>query len=198
MGFAALIGVGLQRKVKQLGALLIAAVLMLLFNPQWIWDLGFQLSFLATFGLVTTATPINQRLQWLPSSISSLISVPIAAIIWTLPLTLHLFSVIPNYSLIVNVLSTPLISIISIGGIISALVSFISSDLGSTLSLALYYPTHWLIQLVEFFVNLPGKNIAVGSISIGQMLAIYGLLSLVLLLKWWQKDGCLHLRSLLV
>lgn len=187
MGFAALIGVGLQRKVKQLGALLIAAVLMLLFNPQWIWDLGFQLSFLATFGLVTTATPINQRLQWLPSSISSLISVPIAAIIWTLPLTLHLFSVIPNYSLIVNVLSTPLISIISIGGIISALVSFISSDLGSTLSLALYYPTHWLIQLVEFFVNLPGKNIAVGSISIGQMLAIYGLLSLVLLLKWWQK-----------
>ncbi|MUG98069.1 DUF4131 domain-containing protein [Scytonema sp. UIC 10036] len=187
MGFAALVGVGLKRKVKQLGALLIAAVLMLLFNPQWIWDLGFQLSFLATFGLMTTATPINQRLQWLPPSIAFLISVPVAAIIWTLPLSLHLFSVIPSYSLIVNVLSTPLISIISLGGVITALVSLISSDLGSTLSFALYYPTHWLIQLVEFFVNLPGKTVAVGSISIGQMLAIYGLLILVWLVNWWQK-----------
>lgn len=187
MGFAALIGLGLKRQIKQLGALLVAAVLMLLFNPQWIWDLGFQLSFLATFGLIVTANPINQRLQWLPPSIASLISVPLAGTLWTLPLLLHLFSVIPNYSLIVNVLSTPLISIISIGGMISALVSLVSSDIGSTLAFALYYPTHWLIQLVEFFVNLPGKTVAVGSISIGQMLAIYGLLSLVWLVRWWQK-----------
>jgi competence protein ComEC len=187
MGFAALIGVGLKRQINQLGALLTAAVLILLFNPQWIWDLGFQLSFLATFGLISTANPINQRLQWLPPSIASLISVPLAATLWTLPLHLNLFSVLPNYSLIVNVLSTPLISIISIGGMLSALVSLISSDVGSTIAFILYYPTHWLIQLVDFFVTLPGKNVAIGSISLGQMLAIYGLLSLIWLVKWWQK-----------
>ncbi|GAB1539673.1 ComEC/Rec2 family competence protein [Scytonema sp. NUACC21] len=187
MGFAALIGMGLKRQVNQLGSLLVGAVLMLLFNPQWIWDLGFQLSFLATLGLIVSASPINQRLQWLPPTIASLISVPLAATIWTLPLQLYLFSVVPSYGLIVNVLATPLISIISLGGMIGALASLISTDLGSTASGVLYHPTHLLIQMVEFFASLPGKSLAVGSISTGQMLAIYLLISLVWLVRWWQK-----------
>jgi competence protein ComEC len=187
MGFAALVGLALQRKVKQLGSILLAATILLIFNPLWIWDLGFQLSFLATLGLIITVPPIIKRLDWLPPAIASLIAVPLAATIWTLPLILLIFSVVTVYSLPLNILSTPLISVISIGGMFSALVSLILPDLGSTLASFLYQPTHWLIQLAEFFANLPVSSVAVGSISIWQMLVIYVLMILAWLVNWWQK-----------
>jgi competence protein ComEC len=158
-----------------------------LFNPLWIWNLGFQLSFLATLGLVVTASSITQRLDWLPPAIASLISVPLAATIWTLPRLLDFACVIIVYSVPLNILTTPFISVISIGGMISGLVSLISPELGGTLASFLYYPTHWLIQMVEFFDHLPGSQIPVGSISIWQMLTIYLLIILVWLVRWWQK-----------
>ncbi|MDZ8226693.1 MULTISPECIES: ComEC/Rec2 family competence protein [unclassified Nostoc] len=187
MGFAALVGLLLKRKVKQFGSLLLAATLLLVFNPLWIWDLGFQLSFLATLGLIVTVPALVNRLAWLPPAIAALIAVPLAATIWTLPVQLFVFGVIPSYSLLLNVVSTPLISIISIGGIISALVGLIWTQAGSFLAAVLHYPTDWLIKLVEFFSKLPGNSVAIGSISIWQLLAIYTLILLVWLVPWWQK-----------
>ncbi len=187
MGFAALIGLVLKRKVMQLGSLMLAATLLLLFNPLWIWDLGFQLSFLATLGLIVTVPPLTQRLNWLPPAIASLIAVPLAATIWTLPVQLHTFGVVPSYSILLNIISTPLISIISIGGIISAIPALILPDAGGVLAAVLHYPTDWLIKLVQFFSNLPGNSVAVGTISIWQMLAIYALIISVWLMRWWQQ-----------
>ncbi|BAY97393.1 ComEC/Rec2-related protein [Tolypothrix tenuis PCC 7101] len=187
MGFAALVGLALKRKVKQLGSLLLAATILLLFNPLWIWDLGFQLSFLATLGLVVTVPPIIQRLGWLPPAIASLIAVPLAATIWTLPLQLFFFGVVPSYSLILNIITTPLISVISIGGIISALAALIWPAAGSFLAGILHAPTDWLIKLVEFFSKLPGNSFAVGSISPWQMLTLYTLILLVVLARWWRQ-----------
>ncbi|MEH1947296.1 MAG: ComEC/Rec2 family competence protein [Nostoc sp.] len=187
MGFAALVGLLLKRKVKQFGSLLLAATLLLVFNPLWIWDLGFQLSFLATLGLVVTVPALVNRLAWLPPAIAALIAVPLAATIWTLPVQLFVFGVVPSYSLLLNVVSTPLISIISIGGIISALVGLVWTEAGSFLAGVLHYPTDWLIKLVEFFSKLPGNSVAVGSISTWQLLAIYILIILVWLVRWWQR-----------
>ncbi|AVH66399.1 ComEC/Rec2 family competence protein [Nostoc sp. 'Peltigera membranacea cyanobiont' N6] len=187
MGFAALVGLLLKRKVKQFGSLLLAATLLLVFNPLWIWDLGFQLSFLATLGLIVTVPALVNRLGWLPPAIAALIAVPLAATLWTLPVQLFVFGVVPSYSLLLNVVSTPLISIISIGGIISALVGLIWTQAGSFLAAVLHYPTDWLIKLVEYFSKLPGNSVAVGSISSWQLLAIYALIILVWLVPWWQR-----------
>ena len=187
MGFGALIALVMKRKVKQLGSLLLAATLLLLFNPLWIWDLGFQLSFLSTLGLLVTVPPLIKRLDWLPPAIASLIAVPIAAYIWTLPLQLHFFGVVPLYSLVVNILTTPLISVISIGGIISAIAALIWPLAGSGLSWLLYYPSYGLIELVQFFSQLPVHSVAVGTISVLQLLVLYGLISLAWLQPWWQR-----------
>jgi competence protein ComEC len=187
MGFGALIALLLRRKVKQLGSLLISATILLIVNPSWIWDLGFQLSFLATLGLLVTAPAITKRLGWLPPALASLISVPLAAIIWTLPLQLNLFGVAPTYSLIINIISTPLVSVISIGGFISAAAALIIPTAGSAIAGLLYYPTNWLLRLVEFFSNFPGNSFATGSITIAQMVFIYILLILVWLVRWWQQ-----------
>jgi competence protein ComEC len=202
MGFAALVGLVLKRKVKQLGSLVLAATLLLLFNPLWIWDLGFQLSFLATLGLIVTVTPIVQRLGWLPPAIASLIAVPLAATIWTLPLQLFVFGVVPSYSLLLNIVSTPLISVLSIGGIISALGALAWPAGGSFVAGFLHYPSDSLIKLVEFFSKLPGNSLAVGSISPWQMLALYTMILLVVWLRWWRQRwwfaGCIAIGLVLI
>ena len=62
MGFGSLVGLVVQRRSRPVIGLIITAVLLLLYQPLWIWDLGFQFSFLATFGLVTTSRSISERL----------------------------------------------------------------------------------------------------------------------------------------
>lgn len=181
MGIGVLIALVMQRKINTLGSLLLAATLLLLFNPLWIEDLGFQLSFLSTFGLLVTVPGIMKKLDWMPPTIASIISVPLAASIWTLPLQIYYFGLVSPYSILVNIITVGFIAIISLGGFISAMAAIISPEIGSYLSSFLYYPTNWLIEIVNFFCKLPGNSVAVGSISLVQMVIIYLLIFLVLI-----------------
>ena len=155
------------------------------FDP--IWDLEFQFSFLTISSLIITVQSINQRLQWLPTAIASLIAVPVAATIWTLPIQLSVFGVVPTYSIVLNILSTPFITIVSIGGMVSAVVALIFPPAGSAVAGMLNYPTTWLISLVELVGNLPGNSLTVGKIAIWQLLTVYTLILLVWWVKWWKK-----------
>lgn len=185
MGGVALFALAADRKVKPLGSILFAAVLLLLWNPLWIWDLGFQLSFLATLGLVVTVPVLNQGLDWLPSAITPLFSVPIAAYLWTLPLQLLVFGVVSPYSILINIASSPLITGISIGGMVSALAAWVYFPLGSATAWLLAYPTKALIALATWGSRLPGSSFAVGTIAIWQVLLLYGL---VLLVWVWHRS----------
>jgi competence protein ComEC len=187
MGMAVLIALRSNRKLDPLNSLLIAGTLLLMFNPLWVWDIGFQLSFLATLGLIVTAEPLLQKLDWLPPTIANLIAVPLAATIWTLPIQLYAFKVFPIYCLPANILTSPLISIISIGGTIGALAGAIVPIVGSAISWSLYLPTQLLISIVNLFNYLPGTSFAVGQIAAWQLFALYGLILGVWGLPKWQK-----------
>jgi competence protein ComEC len=188
MGMAVLIGLRTQRKIDPLGSLFIAGTLLLIIDPLWIWDIGFELSFLATLGLIVTVEPLQQKLDWLPPTIADLITVPLAATIWTLPIQLYVFKVFPLYSLPANILTSPLISIISIGGTIGALIGAIIPIAGSAVSWLLYIPTQLLIWIVELFNYLPGTSFAVGQIEIWQLAALYGIILSVWAVPRWQKE----------
>jgi len=187
MGIAGLIALVTQRQTRPLAVLLGTAVLLLLYQPLWIWDLGFQLSFLATLGLIVTVPPLSQRLDWLPPAITSLLAVPIAAFIWTLPLQLYTFGAVAPYSILANVVTTPLISVLTMGGFASALAGVIWPLIGSALAWLLYWPTRLLIFLVELFSQLPGNAVALGTIDLWQLIVLYGLLITVSLLPQWQS-----------
>lgn len=187
MGAAALIAPLLQRKIKPIGSLLFAATFLLFLNPTWIWDLSFQLSFLATLGLLVTVPAIVKRLSWMPPILAVAIAIPIAASIWTLPLQVYVFKIISPYSIAINIITTPFVTIISIGGFISALLGVLWPIAGGAIAWLLYYPTHLLISLVEFFYELPGNSVAVGAISQFQLLVLYILIALVCLFSWWRK-----------
>ncbi len=187
MGSAVLIAYSKSTKVKPLGSLLLIGTIILLLNPLYINDLGFQLSFLATFGLIVTLPGLQTKLDWLPPTIATLIAVPVAASIWVLPLLSYVFNSVATYSVAINIICTPLIFIISLGGMISAIASLILPILGSAIAWLLFYPTSLLMAIVNFCTNLPGSSWAVGQISLRVLLTIYGLFVLVWLNQWWRK-----------
>ena len=184
MGFVALLALTGERKVKPIASILFTATFLLLCNPLWIWDLGFQLSFLATLGLLVTVPILTRWLDWMPTTITPLFTVPIAAYLWTLPLLMFTFGVVSPYSILVNILTSPLITVISIGGMIDALMALIHPATGSWLAGLLYYPTHLFIQIAAWGSQIPGSAWSVGTITIAQLILLYGLIALV----WgWRK-----------
>ncbi len=187
MGFGSLIGLVVQRRSRPVVGLVITAVLLLLYQPLWIWDLGFQFSFLATFGLLTTSRSISERLEWLPPAIAELLSVPIAAYIWTLPLQLLVFGKLTPYSLLANVITTPLVSISTYGGIISGLLGIIFLPIGAAIAWLLYPLLHWTIDLAQWINTLPNASTNVGAIHLWQMLLAYILFMAIWLVPWFGK-----------
>ncbi|HEY9753457.1 MAG TPA: ComEC/Rec2 family competence protein, partial [Coleofasciculaceae cyanobacterium] len=193
MGAAGLVGILVQRKVRPLGTLLLATVGLLIWNPLWVYDLGFELSVLATLGLLVTAPTLTKWLDWLPPAIAALIAVPSAAYLWTLPVQLAAFGVLSPYSIPANILTTPFISVISIGGMVSALASVIWAPAGSALAYLLHFPTRALITIVKGFSQLPGSTYASGSVSPLILVTLYGLIGLTWLTTWWRQRWWLPL-----
>lgn len=193
MGVGGLIGMVMERRVKQYAALAGVVFLLLLFNPLWMGSLGFWLSVLATLGLVVTVQPLTKALDWMPPTIAALVSVPIAAFLWTLPLALFAFGVVSPYSIILNILTTPLIIVITLGGIATIPIGLVLTAVGWTdfyqfiASWSLGKIVEALIFLVNICNSLPGSSYAVGKILLPQMLLIYGLIFLSWLQPWWQK-----------
>jgi competence protein ComEC len=187
MGAVVFLGVALDRKVKPLALLLLAATLLLLWNPMWIWSLAFQLSFLATLGLMVTVPVLSRDLDWLPSRLIPLFAVPIAAYLWTLPLQLYVFGTVSPYCILINVITCPLIAIISISGMASALLAFIHPFLGSASAYLIHFPTEAFLKVAEMGDRLPGNGFAIGAIHALQVVLLYGIYGLVWWRTRWQK-----------
>ena len=96
MGALAVVLKERRSRSRPLALLLLCLLLMLLLRPSWLLDVGFQLSATATGGLILSAGPLEDRLQrWLPRWAAAAMAVPLAASLWTLPLQLLHFGVVP-------------------------------------------------------------------------------------------------------
>lgn len=187
MGIASLSALVTDRRRQSVGLLLMIAVFLLIINPLWIWDLGFQLSFLATFGLIISMPTLMGVFDWLPPRLAALIAVPLAATLWTLPLQLFRFGMVPVYGLLANILATGFLVILTVGGFMSGLVAAFLPPLGSAVAGPLYYPAHVLTRMTDAVVQLPGSTMALGTVSIWQLMILYGLLLGAWLWPWGQK-----------
>lgn len=189
MGIAGLVALIVKRRIRPMGLLLVTATGLLLINPLWIWDVGFQLSFMATAGLVTTLPWLLQQVPWLPPAIATPILIPIAVLFWTLPITLTHFHVMPLYGIILNALTAPLVMVVTLGGMLCGAIAAIVPAIGAKLAVLLWLPTQVLREIVRFSNQLPGSQWHGGTIALWQLGLIYGgiLLLLYLRLKHWQR-----------
>lgn len=187
MGAGTLLGLAMKRKVNPLGGLLAAATLLLIWNPQFIWDAGFQLSVMATLGLILMARGLMKRLDFLPTGVAGVLAVPMAAYFWTVPLQLLYFGVLPTYSVLLNVIATPFVVFISMGGFVSAIAAIVWPWLGSAIATNLYYPIHLLIWLVDKFNQLPGNSFQLEGVRGWHVVCIYGMYAAVCIWLWRRK-----------
>ncbi|WAS05611.1 ComEC/Rec2 family competence protein [Gloeomargaritales cyanobacterium VI4D9] len=175
-------------KRQPLHLLLLVAAVLLLYNPNWIGNLGFQFSFLATLGLMLLATPIAQSLTFLPPALAELIAVPTAAYLWTLPLQLYSFGLINTYAILLNAVAAPLITVLTLGGMVTAVVGLVLFPAGVWAAKLLAYPLDFLLAIVTWTNQLPFNSLAAGKITAGQMVLVYVLLGLVCSgWDWWRR-----------
>jgi competence protein ComEC len=90
-------------------ALVLAAALMLFVAPGVLWDVGFQLSLLATGGIILAAVPIAERMAGWPPLVRGPVALTMAAQLTTLPVLLMNFERLSLVAPLANVLAVPLV-----------------------------------------------------------------------------------------
>jgi competence protein ComEC len=183
------------RRAQPLAVLLASVALLLLIWPRWLGAVGFQLSAVATAALVLSAGPLEQGLrQWLPPWcgpwLAPAVAVPLAACLYTLPLQLLHFGVVPVYALLANLLAAPLLTPLTLGAMVLALLAALLPPLVGLLLPPLASLAGLLLLVVRLVAGLPMAQWQLGRPSPGLVLLLAaGMLALLLpgLARRWRR-----------
>ena len=152
-----IIGNGLRRPVNIYNTLMASALLLMLLNPDVIFDIGFQLSYLAVFGIILIQPALyklievtNPIIKW----IWSLTTVSIAAQLTTFPLGLFYFNQFPNLFWLSNFIVIPATTLIIWLTLVFFSVCSIQS-LAFVLGFVIEKITHWMLVVLKFLDSLP-------------------------------------------
>lgn len=161
------------RQKHSMYVLSLTAALMLLVNPDWLFDLSFQLSFLATLGVISIGPILEKALKFMPEFIRQDLAITIGAQIMVLPIIAQYFHQISIVGIFANLLIGWTIPIIMIFG---TLMIF----LGPIFSIAANIFLTYFIYIVYFFSSLSFAWEYVGEqnwlIWVGYYLLIAGIL----------------------
>jgi len=185
MGFLVLFAGRIGRLNRIGNAMILTAVVMVLHNPYvLVWDSGFQLSFVATIGLIYLSPIIHKWFYKIPEFLGlkeSLVST-LAAIILTLPLILYQFGRLSLVAPIVNVLVLWLIPWIMMLGFASVLLSFVFYPLGQILAWITFVGLKYITTIVEWFSSLPFASI---DFKTPMFLVLIIYISMIFIFKKW-------------
>lgn len=132
--------------------LLLSAYVLLVYEPNWITSVSFQLSFMASIGLIVSADRIQSLFKFLPTFIRETFVTTLIAQAFTYPILIIHFDSVRLIGLLVNVLVLPLIPVIMIGGGVVISIAFISQSLG----IILFQPIQLLLEYFWMIVMIFG------------------------------------------
>jgi len=184
IGIVTLVGLLLGRKALALYSLGLAGAAMLVINPNFLTDISFQLSFLATLGIIAFTKPISSKLTRVHGLFRESIATTIAAQILVLPVLFYHFGTVSLLSPLVNSLVLWLIPLVTIGGFIFLVASFINNLLAQGVGLILLAPLFFFTYLVNEFAKLKFLFLEIGG---SNWLLAVGYYSLVLSFLLRQK-----------
>ena len=170
----------LGRQYDLTRALLFAATVMVFLNPYLlVYDIGFQLSFMATLGLILVAplfesfiTDGFSKLQLKDFFISTL-----ATQIAVLPLLAYHIGEVSLVAVIVNVLVLPLVPLAMLLTFLSGVLGLISLPLGMLVGFFAYLTLRYIIEIAVLFAELPLASIVVPEISVWVVGFMYAVLA---------------------
>ncbi|MBI1837917.1 MAG: ComEC/Rec2 family competence protein [Flavobacteriia bacterium] len=161
------------RNYSSINNLFFTAFVLLLMNPLNLFDIGFQLSFLAMLGIFWFYKPISRsifiRLKWL-NKLWETTAVGLAAQVFTVPLTLYYFHQFPNYFILTNIALMFITGVILGFGLLVFAFSW-AKWIGKWHVFILLLSLIFTIKTVHFIDELPG-SVAMGFILDKWMLIV--------------------------
>jgi competence protein ComEC len=174
------------------------AVIMLIYDPNVLYDVGFQLSFAAVVGILTFQQPVKQYFpEWLllRNGFSNMISVTIAAQLTTLPLILYYFHQFPVYFMLSGIIAVFLADWVIKIGLAVILISIISSKIAVYFSLLWQMSVWSLLKSVAWIDRIPHGLISAIYFPIESVM----ILSFMLILTMIQCNSKVkHFKTLLM
>ena len=140
----------LYRKYDALNAVAIAALLLLLINPLYMFDTGFVLSFGAMTGIVLLSVNVKRLLSFLPRKLAEALSVGWSAQFATVPALISSFGYVSAAGLFLNIIFIPLVSAVYVIVFVGTLIGAVFPAFASTVLPVLCTPLELIINVVAF------------------------------------------------
>ena len=148
--------------------LVLAAFIMIIWNPMtFVFDISFQLSFLATAGIIYLMPILDEKFYFLKKfgspagGLREIVSGTLSAYIIVLPLILYDMGRISLVALPANILILPLVPFTMLFGFITGAVGFISSTFSFPFSFLTHILLSWEIGVVNFFGSFKFSSIII-------------------------------------
>ncbi len=186
MGIVVLSAQFLGRLPRSSTAVALAAAIMVAYNPLIIrYDIGFQLSFLSTLGILYIHPLLETHLRWLPAwySLRETISMTFAAQIMVVPLLMFYFGSLSLVSLPVNIIILPLIPIIMFFGFMTGVAGIFWLSAGRLIGLLTWLPAKFVLTVVHIGASLNSAAVAVQPAWYG-VVVLYSVIIAVLMFMY--------------
>jgi competence protein ComEC len=180
MGVLVLLARQLGRANRVVNVLALTAVIMIMVNPLILRDdAGFQLSFLATLGLIYISPALQKYLSWLPKHFGFQESVlaTMSATIATLPLIVFTFGRLSLVALIVNVLILAVIPLTMALGALAVLLAAIWWPLGWLMGWLVWVCLSYIVRIVEWFAAISWSSVDIPELHWFIVVGLFGLLA---------------------
>jgi len=176
MAVLVLMAQALGRRYDVLRALLLAGAVMLLINPYLlVYDIGFQLSFMATLGLIlivpqfeATAMTTNSRL-----GLREFFLATVATQIAVLPLLMYHIGQVSLIAVVVNLLVLPVVPLAMLLTFLTGLVGLVSASVASIIGYVATLSLSYILLIAEQFADLPFAAVTVPQFSVTGVLLMY-------------------------
>ncbi|MEK7165676.1 MAG: ComEC/Rec2 family competence protein [Patescibacteria group bacterium] len=160
MGSLTLLSVYFGRQSWSLLSLLLAAGIMLIVNPQWLGEPSFQLSFMATLGIILlVSSPVTQGktsfMQLIRNDFMANLKITLAAQLFTLPVIIFHFGRISLISPLTNVLIGWTITPIMVLGIFASLCGLVLYEAGLVVGWGVWILLSYIIIVVKWTALIP-------------------------------------------
>ncbi len=168
MGTVLLWGIKNGRLGNSQNAIVFAAAVMLLINPLLLrWDIGFQLSFLATSGIVYFYPLMENRLikKNKTGGIGEIIFLSISAQIFVIPIIIFNFEKLSLISPLANLLVLPIIPLTMLVGFLAPLFQFFLPILAKVLAWIAYLLLKYEVEVINFLASLKFSFIEIKNFS---------------------------------
>ncbi len=189
MGGLSLFARQVGRRQDGLNSLGLAAGVMALADPDVLWDVGFQLSFAATLGLVLYADPLSQAfvnfasrhfspaaVQRLAGPVGEFFLFTLAAQVTTLPIMAYHFGSLSLSALIANPLVLPVQPAVMVVSGAAVLLGMLSQAVGQWAAYLAWPFTAYTIRVVELFARFPAGALQLGQVTLPVVVLFYTLL----------------------